>query len=552
MLTDLYIRNLATIKTANIKFSPNLTVITGETGTGKSMLLNAVSLLLGENATYSLIRDDATSAETTGYFSFADHDNLTNTLTELGVETENGEIEIKRIITSENKSRAFLGGSPAIAKNLHTVSAQLISIHGQNQQLRLYSKKSQAELLDEYSSNSKLRLAYSETYKKTLQTAAKLKEIHEKEQGNLARHEYLETQIAKIEKIAPKAGEDDQLRQLIKRMDSSETIIQALKSAKSALDSESAAIPKLQDSLMALRTVSELDDELKPLLDELSDVFYRTEDVAKEIATYQSKIDFNQSKFDFAHTRLAELNTLTRVFGSTVNDVLATFDEMKSELNEILHSDEIIATLEKELAVLNAELDERAKSLTKSRLDAAKRLTEKVNAELAFLGMAQIRFKVDVTKLDVYNANGIDDIDFLLAPYATAEYMPAGKIASGGELSRIMLAIEIALDDRKNETHTLIFDEIDSGIGGTTANLIAKRLKDLSLNVQVIVVTHLAQIAAVADTQINIAKDLSSEIPISAVHELDSNERVAEIARMLSGNSNETAMKHAREMLDFN
>lgn len=550
MISSLTIRNIGVISSAELELSPGFTALTGETGAGKTMVLTALGLLMGERADASRVRTGEKQLFVEGRIQGL-RPELRERLEELGAVLEDGELLVNRSVSSDGRSRAAISGASIPISQLSEVFEELITVHGQSEQLRLRAPSAQRDALDAFSKDISLaHSSYLALYRQYRELEARLERMRSASQTDQFRIDRLKDQLQLIEKLDPQPGEIDGLAQQIERLSNVESLREAAVRSHDALSSDDqlAATEMVGISRKALESQS--DPVLQDLYRRLAEVGALVSEVAIDLSSFLASLEADPEKLNQLLSRRAELISLERSLGMGLQELLASLPAMHAELLDLDSSDEQIAALELQLRTLRDELLVAAQILTAARVVAASEVSRRVSLELAQLAMGGANFEVKISQLSEFEQSGNDRVEFLLSAHPGAELRPLAKGASGGELSRIMLALELVLAS-ENTLPTMIFDEVDAGVGGQAALELAKRLKKLSETTQVIVVTHLAQVAALADHQIRVSKDQFGAITMTSVAELTDQERQIEIARMLSGNpDSESALSHAKELLN--
>lgn len=573
MLEELEIRNLGPIREALLNPAKGMTAITGETGAGKSMLLSAIQLISGGAADASRISVNAEEAWSQAVFSLND-DSLVETLKEAGINIDSSgsendsELFISRTVPVSGRSRAIIAGKSVPRTLLAEVTGQLITIHGQADQLRIVSSAKQREFLDMVANNRKEIDAYTGLWEQLHSLNERLVRLRTQENSVRQRKDYLDEAIARIERVNPEPGEDDALKERRTRIENAAQISKGIQEALVSLDVEQVAVDTDETSALQLitkaiqslhaigmdSTFAEIADRLQSIHTDLSDVVFS---LSNEMVS-----DDDIDDLDSINSRIHELDELTRRWGPTLADVIAWHDKAVFEREDVDASPEKIAALEEQYNELMVKTQLAATVLSQTRIQAAEQLSINVTNELSSLAMPGAKFEIQVrqrmqngvgsnnsTQLD---SHGCDDIEFLFVPFPQSAPLPMGKSASGGELSRLMLALELsaAAESKESTNSTFIFDEVDAGVGGKAAVELGKRLATLAQHAQVIVVTHLAQVASFAHAQFVVSKqsEHNHEV-ITSVHEVRGEERIHEIARMLSGSESETSLEHAAELL---
>ena len=551
MIESIGIRNLGVIESAQLTLAPGFTALTGETGAGKTMVLNALNLLLGGRADSSTVRAGQASLLVEGSWLISDAD-LEKRISETGAVVEDSILLVNRSVTSDGRSRAALGGVQVPAGTLAEISEQLVTVHGQSDQLRLKSLSAQREALDEFGGQAVAIAiaAYSATYLSFKELSARLDRQRNSAGQDQARISELKELISQLEKLDARLGELGEIDEKINRLSNVEHLQQAASLAHEALTSEDqpAGLQLLSVAIKSLQHSN--DSQLAGLGSRLKEASSLASDVSAELASFLIDLEADPGQLEHLHSRKAAMVQLERKYGKSIDELLESLPVIQGELLDLDSSDEQLEKLEMQLAALESQLAHAARVLTQARKEAAEKLVGEVSNELQQLAMSGTRFSISVSELSDFEASGIDRIEFMLSS-AGSEPRPIAKGASGGELSRIMLAIELVLVASK-PLPTMIFDEVDAGVGGQAALELGRRLKKLSERTQVVVVTHLPQVAAFANNQIQVSKDSSGEVTTSSVKVLSRDERKVELARMLSGNpDSEVALAHAEELLNL-
>ena len=551
MIRSLGIRNIGVIANAELELGTGLIALTGETGAGKTMVLTALGLIMGERADSTRVRAGERQLFVEGRISCQDQVIL-DRVRDLGGDPEGDELLINRSLTDDGRSRAAISGASVPIAQLGEISSELITIHGQSDQLRLRSTANQRDALDGSSSEIQQQLSsYQQVYRQFRELEARLERMRTAGAQDRQRLEKIRADISAIEKVNPQPGELSDLSERIARLSNVESLREAAAKAYGALVGEDEPATSELIGLAKRSLDSQSDPILQALAERLTELGTLAGEIAVDLSSYISDLDADPQLLDTLMARKAELIALERNLGVAGDEILELLPKLQAELLDLDSSDEQIERLEMQLEATLSQVGYAAKSLTAAREKTALRVSERVSAELSQLAMSGASFQIAISPLSDFELSGNDRVEFLLAAHQGAEPRPIAKGASGGELSRIMLAIELVLASEKT-IPTMIFDEVDAGVGGQAALELAKRLKKLSESTQVIVVTHLAQIAALADQQIRVSKDLSGSVTQTSVQELSAAEREIEIARMLSGNpDSESALMHARELLQL-
>lgn len=567
MLTELTIRDLGVIPESTVEFSPGLTVLTGETGAGKTMVVTGLRLLSGGRADAGRVRTGAEKALVEGRIATSDlaeslADDVEAVLAECGGERdENGEIILARQVSAKGRSRAWVGGRGTPAAALADVSAAVLAIHGQNDQLRLLGADEQRAALDRLGGEEVRPLleAYREARGKWRAAAKDLEERTSKRRELAMRADQLEFALEEIDAVDPEPGEDARLAETIRRMQDLDGLREAATGALVAVDGPGAvgdvgaedgegAADKLGQAQHLLAASG--DSELEGLADRIAELTSGLTDVSAGLGAYLAGLPEETESLDGLLARQADIRNLTRKYAPDIDGVLEWRDKARRKLGSLDVSGEALDKLAAEVADLEKKVRAAARKLTKVRKSLAGQLAERVTVELHGLAMPHTSLVVDVADSGTFGPAGADEVNFQLSAHKGAEPRPLASSASGGELSRVMLALEVVLAEGDGG-RTLVFDEVDAGVGGRAAVEIGRRLGRLAMRNQVIVVTHLPQVAAYADTHLHVAKDVGADSVVSGVTELDRGRRVEELARMMAGlDGTESGRAHATDLLD--
>lgn len=559
MLRELRIKNLALIEDASANFNKGLNVLTGETGAGKSVIVEALCLALGERASNELIRSGEKEAVVEAFFDippkFLSYSSL-KLLQDIGIDIDEG-IILKRIISAPGKSRAYINDSMINIQTLAKISRDIIDVYGQYEHQSLIHPDNQLELLDAYGGLFSERQEFAVIYEKQARLKQQIAELITKEKDRAQRLDILRFQINEIKAADLKIGEEEGLAEEIKILSSAGRLAELSNQAYDFLSSsEAACITNLSKVLGSLKEISGIDARAGDAVKSVEDALPLLEETAYFLRDYKEELDFNPERLEEMQERLELIKGLKRKYGSSVAEILDYKEKAEGELDEIQQSDERLETLKAELEKLKNVLTEKAKLLSEKRNASARKIEQKVVSELAELSMPGTKFSISVTQeegddtIDGFRAGlkGIDRVEYFISPNVGEELKPLSKIASGGELSRIMLALKGILA-KGDSIPVLIFDEIDAGIGGKTAETVGRKLKSLSSGHQVICITHLPQIASCADTHLKVEKKTKNKRTIIEIKKMEKDDRIMEIARMLSGGKSEVSIKHARELL---
>ena len=552
MIKELYIKNVAIIKEQRLSFDKGFTVLTGETGAGKSIIIESVGLICGARASKESIRSGEDKASISALFSEIPA-HTAKALSELGFECENGELVLSRDV-SEGGGTARIGGKPVSVSQLRDAAMLLVNIHGQHASQALLCEENHLGYLDAFSDVGEELSEYSALYKKATELKSRLVSLTRDEREKQRRIEMLKFQIDEIKSASVKNGEEEELEALKVKIKNAEKISKYSKLIVKALYRSEKTIPAADLASKAAKAIGQLSDiipKAQEYIDYLTDFSYRCEDIAETVRKEcDTGVKNPEEALDRIEQRLDTLRHLKRKYGATTEEIIKFRTDAEKELAEIESSDEVAEEIKDELTKIRRKMASFASAITEKRKAAAKCLNEKMVSELAYLEMTKVRFDAEITPSEVYLPTGTDNVRFLISANAGEPLAPLSKIASGGELSRIMLAIKSVLSD-KDGIDTLIFDEIDSGISGRAAGKVGIQLKKASADKQVLCVTHLAQIAANADNQYLIEKTVKDGKTYTNVSLLSYEERIKEIARIMSGDSlTDSLYNSAKELLD--
>lgn len=557
MLVELAVENYAVIEKARVRFHPGLNLLTGETGSGKSIVVDALGLLLGGRASPEMVRTGAARARVSGIFEVAETPALAKLLEDAGIEIEDRELLVEREIQTGGKSRAFVGNRPATAALLKDLAVHLADIHGQHDQQQLFFPAVQCDMLDAFAGAGDLASQVSEAFRAWTRTTVELQELDRGAQEKLRLADLWSFQRKEIEVVSPQPGEDAELeneRRVLRNV----VRLQELAGGAYAALYEDPASASAQVGLIAkrLEELSRIDESAQEMLAQIQPAAIALQETAHSLRHYLGKLEADPARLDEVEDRLAALEKLKRKYGASVEQVLAFLEEVRTNLSAVETADDRRNALQKEVAAFAGAYETAAKQLSARRKEAAIQLGKRVEQELAALAMEKTRIEIRVaTNMDPmeWSERGVDTVAFLIAPNVGEELKPLDKIASGGELSRVALALKTCISPatRKNVSpRTLVFDEVDAGVGGSAAEAVGRRLKKLSSANQVICVTHLPQIAGFADHHYFVEKRSEQGRTIATIEELAPNARTREIGRMLSGERiTQEALRHAEQLL---
>lgn len=549
MLRELSIENLAVIEKASIAFDDKLNVFTGETGAGKSILIGGINAILGGRVSKDIVRAGADKAVVTGLF-----DDLPQTvidkLSENGFTAED-ELLLQRDIHSDGKSTARINGRATTVAILRDIASELIDIHGQHDNRLLMDSDNQREILDNYGRNGELLREYGVAFKEFSALSRKIKEVSRKKTESLEKAELLRERLEELDRYNFSTDEEETIKQKLEQLRNAEYISENLYNAQTAIsgdDDTDGAYSLLEHCRDSVLSLSDTIPELEKLSERISDMLIELEDIREEIVQRIPDDDEDTAgMLSVYEERLSVILRLRRKYGAELSEILENSEKWRTELYEIDNGDDIIEELTEKKKEAGEKVKQLAAELTKSRKKAADELAKRISAELTFLDMPDIRLVFDISQ-DKVTLSGMDKVEILISVNKGEELKPMSKIASGGELSRIMLAIKNVLADT-DKLHTMIFDEIDTGISGRAATKVGIKLHEAAKNRQILCVTHLAQIAAMADTQLLIKKTSDDKRTYTAVTKLDFDGRKKEIARIISGDENDQISLENAEML---
>ncbi|MFD5600466.1 DNA repair protein RecN [Leucobacter sp. NPDC058333] len=557
MIEELRIRDLGVIVDSTVPLGPGFTAITGETGAGKTMVVSALGLLMGERSDAGAVRVGAAQARVHGIVRTVDPA-VEEIVDELGGEVEDGELVLSRTVSAEGRSRAGVGGASAPVGSLSRLADRLFAVHGQSEQLRLKSAAAQRETLDRFGGEqlTQTLAEYRDSHRERQQLSARVHELTEARDDRAAEAARLREELDEIAAVDPQVGEEVELAGRIELLSNVEALHSASATAHEALASDSDE-PLVRDAgglvdeaVRELERVAAFDPRLASVLETLRGVSFQIADAATELAAYAGDLDDEgPGELARANDRLAALNGLFRLYGANSAAVIATAEASAVRLAELDGDGDLVDELAERLEAETARERELAARLTDQRTAAAAKLSELVSIELRQLALPDATFVVEVSPSPALGASGGDDVQLLLSPHPGAPPRPVAKSASGGELSRVMLALEVVVA-AVDPVPTFVFDEVDAGVGGAAAIEIGRRLARLSHTSQVIVVTHLAQVAAFASNHLQVVKDSAGGFTESSCRRLEGDARLAEMARLLSGLSDSgSALEHAAELL---
>ena len=547
MLNLLHIENIAVIECADITFNKGFNILTGETGAGKSIVIDAISAVLGERAYRDMIRTGENKASVRAVFT-----NVPNLawFEENGVEYD-PEVMIHREVYLDGRNVCRVNGTPVTVSILRKLGIQLINIHGQHDSASLFDEENHLAFLDAFADNGALQTDYSEKYLAVSQLRREIERMTMDEGEKLRRMETLRYQIEEIERANLEAGEDDTLEERRKILQNAEKLSDGMYAAVECLyggDETDGAASLLAEAERELARLGRFTDAFSELHDRVSDLMYQVQDVAEEVRDARDSLTYSADELEQIESRLDVIHRLRRKYGATCADILQYLENAKKELDEIEFADDHLERLKRKCEQAEKVALDAAQLLRDNRKSAARKMSQQILSELAQLDMPKVQFSCEFTEIPMA-ANGADSVAFYMSANAGEALKPLSKVASGGELARIMLAMKNVLAER-DQVSTLIFDEVDTGVSGRAAQKVAQKLKSVAQHKQVLCVTHLPQLAALADTHLLIAKEERQGRTYTTVTPLDIEGRKQELARIIGGaNITETTLKSAEEML---
>ncbi|MCF8721961.1 DNA repair protein RecN [Nitrospina gracilis] len=562
MLQELRITNFAIIDNLTVTFGPGLNILTGETGAGKSIIIDALNLILGGRADADSIRSSESSATVEAVLAVDDPATL-DAIREMGIEVEDNQVLIKRLITLEGKNRTYLNNSPLTVSALATVGQRLVDIHGQHDHQSLLHAEHHVGLLDRYGKLGKEKAAYQSAWSAYRKKVEQLNHLLNHQSDRLQRQDLLQFQVKEIDDAALSVGEDEELRAEKHKLNHAEKLSAALDQVLAMLsDQEGSVLDLLGRIDRELGRLPEIDPALEPQSTRAGNAFIEAQELEAELRDYVKHIDFSPTRLEEIEDRLAEINGLKRKYGNDIAVILEYRQKIGDELESLSLGEEAVDGLKKEIAEHQKEVAKLAVDLAKKREQAADTLQKAVEKELKDLSMKHVRFGVrfdyeaDADGFTTYNkktvkahGEGIGSVEFLFSPNLGEALKPLARIASGGELSRVMLALKSILNEQ-DDIPILVFDEVDAGIGGKVAEKVGVKLKKIAATKQVFCITHLPQIAGMATAHYRVHKSVTGKRTRSTITELSYDERVEEIARMSGGETiTDATLQYAREMI---
>ncbi|MBX7042992.1 MAG: DNA repair protein RecN [Ignavibacteria bacterium] len=566
MIERLLIRNYLIIKDAEIGFSKGFNILTGETGAGKSIILDALALILGERADYSLIRKDADKLVVEGHFEFAEDDAAIGLLRRLLPEDciNGGSVIIRRELLKKGSGRTFINDYPVNISDLKKFGDAAIDIHSQNEHQSLLSKETHIRILDGFAGNDALRNAYSEAYARLSDLIREYEGLVMRKDEFVRRRSFVEFELKEINNLNPQPGEDEELENELKKMENSEVISVAVNNSISLLyENEQSILSGIDQAVKELRKVSAYDTEFEKITEELLNCEVLIKECSATLMSYREGFDFDPGRINEVRERLSAVRRMLKKHGSSVSGLIEKGKELERELNIADNYDYELQKALERVKTEYAGVMELAVKLSKVRKKAAKELEKGINSILTETGLESAEFRVELKTTEELispefvgggnvlrpRSDGTDDIEFLIKINKGTDFSPLRKSASGGEISRIMLAIKTVLSG-KDDVGILVFDEIDAGISGRIAQKVGKLMKNLSRSRQIICITHLPQIAAMSDTHFRVSKEDVTDGTIANIEILSESEKITEVAKLISGeNITESASRSAKELI---
>jgi len=563
MLTELLIRNLAIIDEVQVPFQPGFNVLTGETGAGKSIIIHALNFLVGGKSGIDLIRTGADTMLVEAVVDLSRCPQVREMLDEWGIEPDDDTLILSRELSRFGRSRCRINGRAEPVAMLKQIGKALVDIHGQHEHQSLLEPATHLRFLDAFGGDeiTTLKERYGALYRQLMQVERELTELQQSERDRMQRLDLLRYQAEEIDRANLREGEEEELLQERRLLANAERIVERVNVALRDLTGEGGALDALGEALSALREIADLDPTLREWRNALSQAFDTIQDIGFELERYAARIEFDPERLEEVEARLDLLQRLKRKYGDSIAAILQYREQIERELQRLEMSEERLEALQKEREQLRKELAEAAFALSQARQEVAKQLERTVQNHLKALMMERAKFQIALDKIPAPNGlvlpdgvfafgrDGIDQVEFLIATNPGEPFKPLAKIASGGEISRTMLALKASLQ-RAHEIPVLVFDEIDVGIGGRTAEAVGEKLQEVARYAQVLCVTHLPQIAALADWHLKVEKVTDGKRTRVIVTPLQDEERVRELARMLSGKQiTDASLQHAQELL---
>ena len=550
MLKSLYIKNFTLIDELDIELYPGFSVITGETGAGKSIILGAIALLLGQRADSKSIKQGADKCVIEAHFDLKRYD-LDAFFSDNDIENDAEDCIVRRELLASGKSRAFINDTPVQLSMLKELGERLVDVHSQHQNLLLNKQDFQLGVVDIFADDATQLAQYQQTYKEYHQVKQQLDDLRESIERNRQNADFLRFQCDELTQACLVEGEQEELEQQSDTMSHSEDIKSALYEADNALTAEqTGVVPALRSTLYELRKIGEVYPAAAELGQRVDSCYIELKDIAQEVSSHLERIDFDPAEMDAVNSRLDKIYDLEKKYHvETVEELIAKREELSEQLNNIDNSDEALSALEQQLTKLQAQAVKEADALTKLRIKAAKQIEAEMQTKLVPLGMPNVRFSVEIAR-ETLGLSGQDKVAFMFSANTSTPLQPISQVASGGEIARVMLSLK-AMISGAVKLPTIIFDEIDTGVSGKMAEKMAEMMQEMGDHGrQVISITHLPQIAALGTTHYKVEKSETAQGTVSSMHQLSPDERIHEIAQMLSGSDiSAAAIANAKELL---
>lgn len=550
MLKSLHISNYALISELNINFDSGFSVITGETGAGKSIILGALSLILGQRADNKSINSDAEKCVIEAEFDISSYQHLNDFFSQNDLDNEGSGCLIRRELTSSGKSRAFINDTPVSLNVIRDLSNKLIDIHSQHENLLLSNDAYQLDVVDIIAQNSVQLAAYRQSYSQWRNLQAELKQLQKTAEKQAADLDYIQFQFQQLSDAQLIENEQSELELEQETLSHAEEIKMELNKVHQLLDEEQTSLPLLKEATQALARIKSFIPDGNSWFDRLQSAFIEIKDITTEMNSFEERVEFNPARLEWVDNRLSEIFTLQKKYKVTsVGELIALREDFGKQLQRIDSFDEEIEALKAKIESAYSELQNNARVVTESRLQAVKPIEKHIVEQLTLLGIPNIQFEVSIQALSDFGEQGIDEVQFLFSANKNRPVQPVTQIASGGEVSRLMLAIK-SLIAHKVDLPTIIFDEIDTGVSGEVAHRMGEIMQTMSADMQVITITHLPQIAAKGAQHYRVYKDESGKRSQTFIQHLNTKERETELAQMLSGKIiTDAALRNAQELL---
>ena len=554
MLQELVIRDFAIIANLQVSFEDGMTVLTGETGAGKSIVIDALSLLMGARGSGEFIRTGAKKCQLQALFSLPKENIVWNILEDLGLPIDDGELIIQRDLLASGKNVCRINGMLVNTNILRQVGQYLVDIQGQNDQQLLLQAENHISLLDNYAKlySQPCYKKYQETYYKYLEVKKKLDQRKMNEQAYVQRVDMLSYQIQEIEDANLEIGEEEKLKEEKNLFDNYLNIMEQLNTSSQALnDEESGALNALSVAMSAINDIAGLSKNYENISEIITNAYYSLQDVSSEIASEQDMLEFDEERMQYVEERLSDIYQLERKYGEDIDSILQYLQDIKEEYQSLTFDNQSLEDLQKLVDNLYKELEKYGQEMSKIRHRMAQQLSQAIDQELAELYMEQAHFEVKFIKNTTLDVNGIEKVEFYMITNAGESLKPLSKIVSGGELSRIILALKTIFTDTREIT-SIVFDEVDTGVSGRVAQAIANKIHQIGEKSQVLCITHLPQVAAIADHHYYIQKEIIDDRTEMHLTLLNDSQKVKEVARMLSGvEMTELTLEHAEELISM-